>query len=565
MLVCVDACCKERIILTSDKVCINQANNQEKSQQVRMMDRVYASARKVRVWLGPATDEEIDAVSPFFSTDSSGFDSIRQVMNRRSRETSANNETSQLSLMETFLSRAWFTRRWVLQEVILAREVTVHCGYHQVSWNSFHDGAIAHLWVLKKEQLEYGVHRIGNVAMHALDLIASLDISRHAALHVSETAPTDEGIAFVSILDLLDTYHTAKCVDERDRLYALYGLLPSTQLDIEQGSNFTTACRVDYSMHFSHVYTNFAAAAVESGQVDEIFEHVVRFGGLAQQNRTWPSWVPGWNMARGLDTAGPVFTRRKQRTQSVHIRFLKDLWTFTDEKLLAQDHAHLTYVYDSRALHIRGCTHLIGSIQPSTCDLDAIAYFETKLDGQCGDENSLISKYEVAWLVTHALISVPGFLGSRQLNRGDYFRLRQSHQIADCDPNTAPWIAIKSILGLPVEEFAEGQFDLDQDEFLSEARRILRDVYPFCYEYQGLPTFGIALAKVEPGDFVFRTTRAMGTKCEDGFFSPSICGLIIRPCHQSSSTGPATFCLVGMCIDYCPDVNHPKFGDVTLV
>jgi hypothetical protein len=66
MLVCVDGY-NGQIVLTNDEVCINQANNQEKSQQVRMMDRVYASARKVRVWLGPATDEEIDAVSPLFS------------------------------------------------------------------------------------------------------------------------------------------------------------------------------------------------------------------------------------------------------------------------------------------------------------------------------------------------------------------------------------------------------------------------------------------------------------------------------------------------------------------
>jgi hypothetical protein len=554
-----------RIVLMHDKVCIYQANNQEKSQQVRMMDRVYALARKVRVWLGPATDEEIDAVFPLFSSSCSGFDNVMQIINGRSHETSAYNETSQSSLMETFLSRAWFTRRWVLQEVILAREITVHCGYHKVSWNSFQDGAIAHLWVLKKEQLDYDVQRIGNVAMHALDLITRLDTSRRDALNVSETAPIDEGVAFVRILDLLYTYHTARCVDVRDRLYALYGLALSTNLHVAQGRNLTTACPVEYSIHFSHVYTDFAAAAIESGQVHKILGHAVGFGGLAQQNRTWPSWVPGWNMTRRLDTVGPFLTGRKRKTQALHIQALEHLWTDTDEELLMQDHAHLTYVYESRSLHLRGCTHRIGSVQPSTCDLDAIAYFATELHWQCGDESFFKSKFKVAWVITLALIFVPEILGSTQLDLDAFFHDRQSHESDEWGSNIAPWIAMKSVLGLPVEEYAKGQFDLDQDKFLSEAKRILRDLYPFCYEYQGLLTFGIAFAKVEPGDFVFRTTRAMGTDSEHGLLSPSIYGLIIRPYHQSSAAGPATFRLVGMCIDYCPDVKDSEFVDVTLV
>ena len=39
-----------------DQICINQSDANEKTEQVKVMARIYRSARQVRVWLGPAAD-----------------------------------------------------------------------------------------------------------------------------------------------------------------------------------------------------------------------------------------------------------------------------------------------------------------------------------------------------------------------------------------------------------------------------------------------------------------------------------------------------------------------------
>lgn len=44
-----------------DALCINQADHVEKSAQVRSIDKVYANAKQVIVWLGQAEDDAMRA------------------------------------------------------------------------------------------------------------------------------------------------------------------------------------------------------------------------------------------------------------------------------------------------------------------------------------------------------------------------------------------------------------------------------------------------------------------------------------------------------------------------
>ncbi|KAH6875026.1 heterokaryon incompatibility protein-domain-containing protein, partial [Alternaria rosae] len=134
---------KEPRCLWIDAICINQADNQEKSQQVRIMDRIYASAQEVRIWLGPATDAEIDAAFPSFSPKNTDFRTAFVILEERFQEYPVGGQTPFSPLTDDFFCRYWFTRRWVLQEVILARVAIVHCGHYQAPWKRFSDGASA--------------------------------------------------------------------------------------------------------------------------------------------------------------------------------------------------------------------------------------------------------------------------------------------------------------------------------------------------------------------------------------------------------------------------------------
>jgi hypothetical protein len=47
---------------------------------------------------------------------------------------------SRLLAISAFLSRAWFTRLWVLQEVALGHAVIIHCGDQKLAWDWFYPG-----------------------------------------------------------------------------------------------------------------------------------------------------------------------------------------------------------------------------------------------------------------------------------------------------------------------------------------------------------------------------------------------------------------------------------------
>ena len=560
MLVRINVCCNAPCILTSVIVCINQADSKEKSQQVRAMSRVYALAHSVRIWLGPATDEEMNAMVPLFG---SRIDGMNQVIDERPHENSADNTFSVFALREHFFSRLWFTRRWVLQEVVLARAITVYCGHHKASWDHFRRGILNGLW----PHNEQGIYQSSKVAVHAFDVIYNLDMERILALKYTAMDLDNEKTAIVTILNALAKYHTAMCSDERDRLYALYGLSLRPTLTGEQETKLMWEWPVDYNDHFSRVYTDFATVAVEAGHLCSILGQAIEFGRLSQQQEGWPSWVPSWNSTMNLRNAEHGLTLYTKRlTSLLDIYSPPHFWSADYIELEIEDKAKCLQVYAFRALKLQGSNHRICHTQPSTCHLDVIASLGTMLDHQCVSQDSEASRYRVAWLLMLALSCVaPTFL-QPILDRNIYLSPESRLRDFGCSaPDMALWIVINSVLGLPLEKYADDQYDFDHDGFLSEARRVLQGVHPFCYEHEGSQTFGIAFAEVKPGDFVLRTAAALSARTGQDFLATPVYGLILRPYHPESSVGPATFRLVIMCIDYFPDVEDPEIVDIILV
>jgi hypothetical protein len=94
-----------------EAICINQADDQEKSHQVAMMGDVYENASNVLIWLG---DED--------STTESGYQAINTILNSLS-DGSATEKTYLLSNSVwidalKYFESTWFRRLWPVQEVV---------------------------------------------------------------------------------------------------------------------------------------------------------------------------------------------------------------------------------------------------------------------------------------------------------------------------------------------------------------------------------------------------------------------------------------------------------------
>lgn len=118
-----------------DAVCIDQANVLEKNVQVQLMQRIYRRAAQVLVWLGPHRDGS-DLVFDFCNQPQRpqpDQEIYRPIKSGQKFE--GMHESDVISqAIEALLYREYWQRLWVVQEVLLAQEVTIYCGNNSTSW-----------------------------------------------------------------------------------------------------------------------------------------------------------------------------------------------------------------------------------------------------------------------------------------------------------------------------------------------------------------------------------------------------------------------------------------------
>ncbi|KAK4204590.1 heterokaryon incompatibility protein-domain-containing protein [Triangularia verruculosa] len=135
-------------ILWIDAICIDQENHEERNHQVQMMSLIYTSAIQVCVWLGEDNDDSATAIS-----------FIREIMQLENFDAIAankDNATKWQSLL-LLMQRPWFSRRWVVQEIALARKATIYCGKDKIAWKNF--AVAVELFV----EVETATHRLSEV------------------------------------------------------------------------------------------------------------------------------------------------------------------------------------------------------------------------------------------------------------------------------------------------------------------------------------------------------------------------------------------------------------------
>jgi hypothetical protein len=88
-----------------DSICIDQANMEEKTNQIRLLRKIYSSATCVLSWLGPLGDGSNLAMKYIRGVHVEAEKSINALLNRR-----------------------YWTRLWMVQEVVLGRKWYIACG-----------------------------------------------------------------------------------------------------------------------------------------------------------------------------------------------------------------------------------------------------------------------------------------------------------------------------------------------------------------------------------------------------------------------------------------------------
>jgi hypothetical protein len=135
---------EEKVVLWADAICINQEDLDERSKQVQfVMDEVYKDAEEVLVWLGEES-EDSDLAMSFMESWTTG----KGQKSGDGGDASDLNEDLKLAFESAFdaaaetavltlLQRPFWTRLWVLQEIVVAQKVLIVCGHRRVPFESF--------------------------------------------------------------------------------------------------------------------------------------------------------------------------------------------------------------------------------------------------------------------------------------------------------------------------------------------------------------------------------------------------------------------------------------------
>jgi len=278
----------------ADALCINQADNAEKSAQVAMMGRIYSTAAHTVIHLPlstPGLDRAADAVlhSGGKITATTGPEDATSKVHDKQELESCRNE---------ILAAPWFKRAWVFQELVLSLDPWVQINRtSRARWTDFCS--------------TFGIERVMS-AMRVPKTTQTVPESHpNPFIRMSETRT--ERFA-VPLHTLLTARRGIGATDSRDVVYANMGIISDLE---EVGKHLA----VDYSKTTEAVFLDTARYVLAAAGIDTLLSHAPGVGNDREQDQDYPprgnmeclpSWMPIWSREPepGTGLIGPHMTTR---------------------------------------------------------------------------------------------------------------------------------------------------------------------------------------------------------------------------------------------------------------
>ncbi|KAK7898062.1 hypothetical protein LTR67_004694 [Exophiala xenobiotica] len=274
------------IAIWVDALSINPASPDERARQIRRMSRIFRQANNVCIWLGEEDENNKKAM-----------DLAQGILNFDYLEAALFDP----SLTENFLQLAnlmgnpWFRRRWCVQEILLARSATIHCGQRVMSWLDFVDAVtlLRSRWVEIQHRVDGKTrHRLGHA--YLIGAVALIEASTKIFRRTPNGDVIDRLLDLETLLSMLPTFEVTFL---HDAVYAVY--------DLARDVAETNKIPVDYSKEPRDLFREVTEFIVKSsGSLDIICRPWAPKAGL-------PSWITTTEKlpySLKMRTQGPVPT-----------------------------------------------------------------------------------------------------------------------------------------------------------------------------------------------------------------------------------------------------------------
>ena len=243
-----------------DAICLNQADNSEKSHQVRNFRQIYSLAERDIVWLSPSSEGGL------------AFEDAKNIVQDIHFRTSYFEQwktTNTTQRLQELTCQKWFHRTWTCQEIGLAKRATFYIGTYTIEWETLYDA-----------------FRIIEEAIGLPDL-------KKCPLHTDRVTFLYQSFKHKSFRELLAHTCARGSKLPQDKIFAI--LSHPSALNQSTGRPFMDP---DYSKSTSHVFAETTCEIIRSEGGFKVWEHL----SLPRQNelyKEWPSWSPIWTDATG--------------------------------------------------------------------------------------------------------------------------------------------------------------------------------------------------------------------------------------------------------------------------
>jgi hypothetical protein len=253
-----------------DSICIMQNNNEEKNQQIPLMKHIFQKADVVLAWVGEAPEALVGAWEfmkrlPFVLKELRGTCGPVTL----DWHTKSAPPTDLWHTVADFFGRSFFTRLWILQEVILARKLYILYGEFLFDWSEL----VPIFEVLAYER------NLGSRGWGEFNLLTELQ-ENCGTIKLIETARENQ-LYYGHIPDvcyIIFLSQRQQVTDLRDKVYGMLSLL---------NERIRTQIHIDVGKSVVNVYTDFSKCLVTAVPDAEF----LRSAGISKSGlKDLPSW-----------------------------------------------------------------------------------------------------------------------------------------------------------------------------------------------------------------------------------------------------------------------------------
>lgn len=207
------------------------------------MARIYSSASQVLAYLGSGNLETNAAITR-----------VMRHLNGTSQEL-LTAPARMRDDVKTFLKLPYFDRVWILQEISLAKLVTIIADGQTAQWTAVTVQTL--LWLCSSQKI----------------------VPPSVLRWLPASQPEEE-----DLLDVLNKSRNCSATDPRDKVYGLLGLV---------GQHISNAIAVDYSLKPIAVFTKIATSFLLEQELLDVLKHT---SNQHIDTSNCPSWVPQWSI-----------------------------------------------------------------------------------------------------------------------------------------------------------------------------------------------------------------------------------------------------------------------------